>query len=634
MTEDGVVRGAATSSPRHPHDRRRGVRLRSLLLLVVLVPTAGMGLLSVNSALGAQDERQAASRIEEDADALAAIVDARVVLAGEQIVSAVLALAAELGQDVQALSEFMGTDYGARLREARAAVDADPTLAGLDAGWEGLAALREDVDAGTAGFDAVTSVFGGLTSTVDVAWRQRFARLRAVVVSATLPGSVDQRLDAAQDTFDALAAGVDELVVTGRLLLSPPNPGDLAVLLDANSRYLAITGRFPGPLGPRAQDVWLARIADPAVSAYDNTVEQVVDSVLAGTTSTLLDDPVGLQTSLANGATWATQLNALVRAAGSDLRVEGARQADRANRDLLTNLGLAGLVALVSIAAALQLARVVARPTRRLEAAAQAIHDGRFDLPPLEVRGPRELADTASAFNEMTSTLAAVEAHTVALADDPDAPVLGEPLPGRTGRSLQVALNRLRRSIQAAEQHRLDLQEAATHDFLTGLLNRSAAIEVVRRDLPRVGREGGAVVALFLDLDGLKAINDSHGHAAGDDALRMTADALRASTRASDVVARLGGDEFLVSGVVQDVPAEVEALAQRIHQAVAAQVLRCETEEIALRCSIGVALASATDTVDTLIQKADSALYDAKRRGRDRIAWADGDPHPARPADA
>jgi diguanylate cyclase (GGDEF)-like protein len=266
--------------------------------------------------------------------------------------------------------------------------------------------------------------------------------------------------------------------------------------------------------------------------------------------------------------------------------------------------------------------------------AAQAIHDGRFDLPPLEVAGPRELADTASAFNEMSSTLAAVEAHTVALADDPDAAVLGEALPGRTGRALQVALNRLRASMQAAEQNRLDLQQAATHDSLTGLLNRAAALEVVRRDLRRVGREGGAVAALFLDLDGLKVINDGHGHAAGDDALRMTADALRSSTRATDVVARLGGDEFLITGVVHDVPAEVEALAERIHESVAGQILRCETEDIALRCSIGVALAGASDTVDTLIHKADSALYDAKRRGRDRIAWYDGAPSPARPSDA
>jgi diguanylate cyclase (GGDEF)-like protein len=370
------------------------------------------------------------------------------------------------------------------------------------------------------------------------------------------------------------------------------------------------------------------------VLEYDDTVEEVVDRVLVGTTSTLLDDPTRLQTSFANGATWATQLNELVRAAGTDLRAEGIRQADRANRDLRTNVGLAGLVTVVSIAAALQLARVVARPTRRLEEAAQAIHDGRFDLPPLEVSGPRELADTASAFNEMSSTLAAVEAHTVALADDPDAPVLGEELPGRTGRALQVALNRLRASMQAAEQHRLDLQEAATHDSLTGLLNRSAAIEVVLRDLSRASREGGAVVALFLDLDGLKEINDGHGHAAGDDALQMTADALRSSTRATDVVARLGGDEFLVTGVVHDVPAEVEALAGRIHAAVSAQVLRCASGEIPLRCSIGVALASATDTADTLIQKADAALYEAKRRGRDRIAWYEGTPIPAHPTDA
>src|SRR3546814_18648043 len=76
-------------------------------------------------------------------------------------------------------------------------------------------------------------------------------------------------------------------------------------------------------------------------------------------------------------------------------------------------------------------------------------------------------------------------------------------------------------------------------------------------DLARMERSGGTVMALFVDLDGLKPINDAHGHAAGDDALRLTAEALRAATRSADIVARIGGDEFLVAGVSPDGPRAV-----------------------------------------------------------------------------
>jgi diguanylate cyclase (GGDEF)-like protein len=319
----------------------------------------------------------------------------------------------------------------------------------------------------------------------------------------------------------------------------------------------------------------------------------------------------------------------MVRAAATDLRELAAAQAHSATRDLQTRLGLAALLTVLALTSTVLVSRSVVRPIRRLEAAARQIHDGRFDIDPIEAGGPRELADTASAFNDMAFTLAAVEAHAVALADDPDAPILDIQLPGRTGRALQVALNRLRSSIRGAEKHRRDLQEAATHDGLTGLLNRTAAYVMIERDMSRAEREGGQVMALFIDLDGLKLINDVHGHAAGDDALCLTADALRAATRSSDVVARIGGDEFLVAGIVTDEVAEVGALAERIRQAVADREVACPEEQVPLRCSIGVAVTKAgDDTVESLVRKADAALYVAKTRGRDQVVWHE-DPHNA-----
>ena len=101
-------------------------------------------------------------------------------------------------------------------------------------------------------------------------------------------------------------------------------------------------------------------------------------------------------------------------------------------------------------------------------------------LPHVKASGPREVADTIAAVDEMTSVFSAVEAFTVTLAEDPDAPSLDVPLPGRTGRALQTTLNRLRESVRHAERQRVILHEMATHDSLTGLLNRQAARAAMR----------------------------------------------------------------------------------------------------------------------------------------------------------
>jgi diguanylate cyclase (GGDEF)-like protein len=221
----------------------------------------------------------------------------------------------------------------------------------------------------------------------------------------------------------------------------------------------------------------------------------------------------------------------------------------------------------------------------------------------------------------MTDTLAAVEAHAVALADEPDAPFLDDPLPGRTGRALQVALNRLRASMLMAEETRRELAHAATHDELTGLLNRGAALAMIERDLAGAARTASSVMVLFVDLDDLKLINDRHGHATGDDALRVAASALLAATRKSDVVARIGGDEFLVAGIESD-RAEIERLAERVRRAVASSQVITAAGPITLRCSIGAATSGPRATaVDELIKRADAALYAAKGNGRNRVAW-------------
>lgn len=171
------------------------------------------------------------------------------------------------------------------------------------------------------------------------------------------------------------------------------------------------------------------------------------------------------------------------------------------------------------------------------------------------------------------------------------------------------------RDVTAEMDQRAALQWAADHDGLTGLLNRTAFEDRLRTRLEAAG--SNSVSVLIIDLDHFKAINDRGGHAAGDRALRQTANLLRWAVEGDDV-ARLGGDEFAV--FVQGSVQEAEALANGILRAI--EGLGTDAN---LSASIGVASSSGTyRSVGALIERADLACYEAKRSGRNRVSIAIG----------
>jgi diguanylate cyclase (GGDEF)-like protein/PAS domain S-box-containing protein len=169
------------------------------------------------------------------------------------------------------------------------------------------------------------------------------------------------------------------------------------------------------------------------------------------------------------------------------------------------------------------------------------------------------------------------------------------------------------------------LEYAATHDLLTGLPNRSVFgdhLELAMAGAAR--RPGSGVAVLFCDLDDFKVVNDSLGHAAGDDLLRQVAHRLRDTVRPGDTVSRFGGDEFAV--LCDDVGGELEAahIAERTLRSVSGSYrLNGASREVFATASIGVAVSSGdtlpAEDADMLLQHADTALYEAKRRGRRRV---------------
>jgi diguanylate cyclase (GGDEF)-like protein len=183
-----------------------------------------------------------------------------------------------------------------------------------------------------------------------------------------------------------------------------------------------------------------------------------------------------------------------------------------------------------------------------------------------------------------------------------------------------------------------ETQALSSTDPLTGLANRRWLVAQAPRIWRQARRDGQRVAALVLDLDHFKRLNDDHGHATGDAVLRAVAAALSATVRPADVLARTGGEELVVLGLVSD-PSEARQLAERLRQAVSGSWTRTDP---AVTVSIGVALAlptsldEVTDALWRLIDRADAAMYEAKRTGRDRVTVAAAPgaaPRPRDPAD-
>ena len=163
------------------------------------------------------------------------------------------------------------------------------------------------------------------------------------------------------------------------------------------------------------------------------------------------------------------------------------------------------------------------------------------------------------------------------------------------------------------------LVQAAREDFLTGVLSLRTFYELANQEFSRFQRTGEAFSLLVLDLDRFKAINDTLGHEAGDDALRKFVQAVRANLREQDIFARTGGDEFrlLLPGTPQS---GAILLAERIREEVNRVNLRGPDGSVALSMSAGLCGSRPDDAgIDDIVRRADAALYEAKAAGRNAV---------------
>ncbi|MCE0731762.1 diguanylate cyclase [Halomonas sp. G15] len=177
--------------------------------------------------------------------------------------------------------------------------------------------------------------------------------------------------------------------------------------------------------------------------------------------------------------------------------------------------------------------------------------------------------------------------------------------------------------ITQLKRHQRELQQAAQHDALTGLPNRLLLSDRLRQAQAQVDRRGTWLGLVFIDLDGFKAVNDSLGHDVGDQLLVALSARMGGVLRAYDTLARLGGDEFVAVLVDLVTPEEGELVAKRLLESIDAP-LELAGERVQVSASLGLACyrpGSGSEEVDAdqLLRQADQAMYEAKRRGKNRL---------------
>jgi len=183
---------------------------------------------------------------------------------------------------------------------------------------------------------------------------------------------------------------------------------------------------------------------------------------------------------------------------------------------------------------------------------------------------------------------------------------------------LQRIRRRLTRQKQALTGALAQIGHLATHDELTGLVNRRRMTELMAVEQLRCARNERPLILALLDLDHFKHINDNHGHAMGDQVLRFFAATIQATLRSTDVLARWGGEEFVLMLYDTD-PACAAPLLERVRLAVQALETRAPERVLRVTVSIGLAIGEPGEAVEHILERADEALYLAKAHGRNRV---------------
>ncbi len=610
---------AAEPTARTP---RRGVALWWYLTALVAVPLLGVGVLAALVVATRGSQVDSAARAEEAVRAVAQLDAVRA--ATEQEILPALALAViddpvaagELGVSPVMLGGARGLAQST-IAQARAVTDGALAAVPADSLGADVAAevgatlgrLRIRVDAGELDLQQMYLSYMGVSNEVMTAER-------AAASAAVSEGVPVRTVRAVQDvqTVAQLAQDATRQMPLYLGSLFAPDNTHIGARLAWETGWLAYTDT-KRQMGELSQES--LRAAWERVEQSELVVE--LDALL-----TPSDDPVVFITDIGRmtdvlfrSSDRDALLGELVDTAVDSVLDLAAADREEAADDLRGTLALGLGMLAVSALGAWWLGRTVARSLGLLAGQATQISQG--ELVGVEVLGPREVRTVSAALGEAVAGLRRIQDQAQAVArGDLDDALLDQPLPGPLGEVVHASIQQIVTSVRQREELQFALAHRATHDPLTELPNRAQALTLVTSALHRARRSGDMTGLLFVDLDGFKAVNDGHGHAAGDTVLREVAARMRSLVRPGDVVCRLGGDEFVV--LVEPVRGERELmdLADRLIAAVSEPV-DVPGARVGVGASVGVAVGrDGGADPDVLFVEAGTAAQRAKQHGRGR----------------
>ena len=610
-----------------------------LLALLVAVPFVGAGWFAVDYTRNAAAQRAQTDVVDSSVRRLIMLTELRARLLDERNWYSALGGIEEIGLDASFTLALTGLDVPVEVEKATAEVDhllLELDLTDVAADVERVRRLDGlSLTAIGLEYDAVEAQLADEADRTLDELLERAGTLddadRLVTALRVLRAATDAR-QAISDEFTAFFAAQFSPTSTG--------PDELTASLEQRAiraeaereiRRLAVDGsKVHGSIQTIS--------TSPEAELFDSSVANLLEERLGSPTTTggdlsaVLDDIDSVASVFAASSDTTSLYFDLVDAAGLDTLEASEELADRAGRQQTRALVSMVSLALMSLGTGLAATRAIRQPVRRLANVASRMSGGDSAARFANARGPVEIRAAGNALDAAAEHLQLAERQAKALADgELDHPVLSYENAGELGASLQHAVGALATSLQEREEFRRRMTHEATHDGLTGIANRKASLAQLNRALARTHRSGTSLAVLFIDLDGFKSVNDTHGHRAGDTVLRTIAHRMVNAVRAGDHVGRLGGDEFVViAEPVDDIEDAIE-LAKRLLDELAAPI-QCDVAQLAVSASIGISMsddvaqpALTPEDGTELLRDADLAVYKAKSAGRGRIELCDDD---------
>ncbi len=573
----------------------RGPRLMVLLLGIVLLPTVFVGWIASEEYREVVRTRQLADEARTQAMSIRLHDELRLALVEEQSWNTVLVGADELNVPLAFADRLMGRDVTATHERAIASTDALLAAGPLAAFENDVAAIRSidhsQLDATNRAYDALVERIGAIASDRRVTLEDRAGDVPqgadVVRVSRLASAATTARFEHVRQLWSFLQAEFSSL------LEASPSYVDLVEHRAAMRDALDHIERKVDPASPMGPP-FAAIGRSEELADFNATIDRAVDDLFDPTTPQRADErdaavqAFDLVEFFDDGVAGYEVYDALVRSTDAEAAIAGSGVVAAAEDDFRTTVLVIVALGLVSLVAAIALARYIGRPIVRLAAEAERLGTGAA-IETID-HGPKEVRQVGLILADASTSLVHMER----------------------------------------------LEHEATHDELTGVPTRRLVREHLEQALARARRTDQLGVVMFVDVDHFKDINDTYGHAAGDEVLRVVADRIREPVRDVDLVGRYGGDEFIVVAESAGDADDVDRLADRIVAGVAAPVDLSRVSHhpaagaVLVSVSVGVAMfRSSSTSIDEVLSRADRATYAAKAAGRNRALMAR--PGPERP---